>query len=76
MIEKIVKINGFSRNSNDPIMEFGDELVRCGECRFWPESFLNMASLDLNEMHTSYARCFHMGPEDFCSKAKRRNNAE
>lgn len=34
MIEKIVKINGFSRNSNAPIMEFGEELIRCKDCKF------------------------------------------
>lgn len=77
MIEKIVKINGISRNSNDPIMEFGEELIRCRECRFWPELIWNAVSLDLNEMHTSYVRCFRMGPDDFCSKAKKRGkNAE
>ncbi len=74
MIEKIVKINGITRNKNGPIMEFKEELIRCGECRFWPELTWNVANMDLKETFMVSSRCTHMGPEDYCSKAKRRSD--
>ena len=35
-VEKIAKINGFSRE-NEPIIELGDELIRCKGCKHRPK---------------------------------------
>ena len=35
MIERIAKINGFSREGNQPIIEFGEEIVRCKDCEYF-----------------------------------------
>lgn len=48
------------------------ELIRCRECRFWPELTWNVTNTELKFMVSS--RCIHMGPEDYCSKGKRRND--
>ncbi len=37
MVEKIARINGFSRDDNKPIIEFVDELIRCKDCKHRPK---------------------------------------
>ncbi|MCR5224627.1 MAG: hypothetical protein K6C34_00930 [Alphaproteobacteria bacterium] len=34
MIERIAKINGLSRE-NKPIIEFGERLIRCKDCKYF-----------------------------------------
>lgn len=58
------------------------ELINCKDCRFWPDNQMmaivprKNGKTDFNAMLEIENRCLHMGPEDYCSKAKRRNNAE
>lgn len=54
------------------------ELTRCKDCRFWPGNHImaivprKNGKTDFNAMIEIENRCLHMGPEDYCSKAERR----
>ena len=69
MIEKIAKINGFSREDNKPIIELGSELIRCKNCKYKVETEgVEENPLDLV---CSYWESDGLEATDFCSRGKR-----
>lgn len=58
------------------------ELIRCKDCRFWPDNQMmaivprKNGKTDFNAMLEIENRCLHMGPEDYCSKAEKREYVE
>ena len=44
--------------------EIGQELVRCGECKYWRNK-------DPQQIPTASIMCGHMHPDDFCSYGER-----
>lgn len=69
-IERIAKINGFTRD-NGPIIELGGELIRCKDCKYyrdgdcWREWENDGQSVILSIINEPY-------PDDYCSRAERK----
>lgn len=51
MAEKIAKINGFSKDSNTPIIEFVSDLIRCENCKKWNTNDGMFKDFDGKEWH-------------------------
>lgn len=65
-IERIAKINGFTRD-NGPIIELGDELIRCKDCKHWQD---NNGGYPSNEC--KWRTDETPDADDFCSLAERK----